>query len=152
MRKKPKVLFLSTGNSTRSEIAEGFLRSLASDGFDTASVGTASETPDSLAVQVMSEVGIDLARQKSESVRESLKEHFAFVISIFDARRERAPIFPSVPKILRWNLADPSAAQGPETERLSAYRRFRDEIKAKVQAFLAGEGRSAWEPRTSRVA
>lgn len=152
MKKKPKVLFLSTGNSTRSEIAEGFLRSLAADGFDTASVGTASETPDSLAVQVMSEVGIDLALQKSESVRESLTEHFAFVVSIFDERRERAPIFPSVPKILRWNLADPSAAEGPDAERLSAYRRFRDEIKAKVQGFLAGEGRSAWEPRTRGLA
>jgi arsenate reductase len=152
MEKKPKVLFLSIGNSTRSEIAEGFLRRLAGDGFDTASVGTASEMPDSLAVQVMSEVGIDLARQKSESVRESLTEHFALVVSIFDARRERAPIFPSVPKILRWNLADPSAAQGPDSERLSAYRRFRDEIQAKVQAFLAGEGRTVLELRTRRVA
>ena len=91
MQKIPKVLFLSTGNSTRGLMAAGFLRTLAREQFQAASAGIEPGEPDPLAVEVMSEVGVDISGQKSKTVAESLKDHFAYVIVVYDSARERSP-------------------------------------------------------------
>jgi arsenate reductase len=84
----------------------------------------------------MKEVGIDITKQKSKTVRESLNEHFGYVVSIADTSRERSPIFPSTPNLLKWNEVDPAVALAADSDRLSIYRRVRDDIKAKVQGLV----------------
>ena len=134
--KKPKILFLSAGNSTRSQMAEGFMRVLAGDRFEAASAGIESNAgANPLAVEVMAQDGIDISRQHSKNVAESLKEHFAYVVTLCDEARERSPIFPFTPNLLHWSFADPSLETGPHEEKLGAFRRVRDEIKTKVQYF-----------------
>jgi arsenate reductase len=94
VQKKPKVLFLSRGNATRGQMAEGLLRSLAADRFDATSAGIEPGTLNPMAVEAMREAGVDISRQQAKNVKELLKEHFAYVITVCDLARERAPIFP----------------------------------------------------------
>ena len=136
MPHKPKILFLSTGNSARSQMAEGLTRHLAGDRFIVASAGVEPSGVNPTAVEVMAEIGIDISTQKPKNVAESLKEHFAYVITVSDAAKERAPIFPSTPNLLHWSLIDPSRTEGNLQERKDAFRRARDEIKSDVEAFL----------------
>ena len=135
MENKPKVLFLSTGNSTRSQMAEGLLRTFAGDRFVPVSAGIESTDRDPLAIDVMKEVDIDISKQRSKSVPESFKEHFGFVITVSDSR-ERAPIFPFTPNLVHWNLEDPSVKQAPTEEKKNAFRCVREELRARVQAFV----------------
>lgn len=136
MDKKPKVLFLSTGNSTRSQMAEGFLRSLAGDQFDAVSAGIEPGILNPAAVEAMSEVGIDISHQHAKNVAESLKEHFGYVITVCDGARERAPIFPFTPNLLHWSIEDPAIFEGTVEERKQVFRRVRDAIRSKMQEFL----------------
>jgi arsenate reductase (thioredoxin) len=137
MNRKPKILFLSTGNSTRSQMAEGFLRALAGDQFDAVSAGIEPGELNPLAVEVMKEAGIDISKQQSKNVAESLKEHFGYVITVCNMARERAPIFPFTPNLLHWSLEDPSAATGSVAEKKTIFRRVRDEIRDKVKGFVS---------------
>jgi arsenate reductase (thioredoxin) len=133
---KPKVLFLSTGNSTRSQMAEGFARALSHDGLIAASAGLEAEGLNPLAIEVMREVGIDISTQKSKPVRDFMKEHFSFVVTVSDNAKERSPIFPFTPYLLHWDLPDPSPAQASPEEEKEAFRRVRDVIRANVENFL----------------
>jgi arsenate reductase len=133
---KPKLLFLSTGDSTRSQMAEGFIHALAGDQVLPTSVGIASGDLNPLAVEVMREVGIDISRQAPQDVVHSLKQHFAYVISICDAARERFPIFPLTINLLHWSLIDPSTVDGSYMARREVFRRVRHEIESKVQLLL----------------
>jgi len=92
MNHKPKVLFFSTGDSTRSQIAEGFLRTFAGDEFVAMSAATRSLEADPLAREVMQEVGIDISGQHAKDVKESLMEHFSCVVTVCDASREKFPL------------------------------------------------------------
>ncbi len=136
MDRKLKVLFLSTGNSTRSQMAERFLRSLAGDRFEAISAGVEPGDLNPGAVEAMREVGIDISNQKPKNVIECLKEHFAYVITVSDMARERTPIFPSTPNLVHWSLEDPSVVEGSSEERQTAFSRVRDEIREKMQKFL----------------
>src|SRR5579862_6264216 len=133
---KPKVLFLSTGNSTRSQMAEGFLRALASDRFIAVSAGIQPTEVNPLTTEVMKEAGIDISHQKAKNVAESLQEHFAYMITMCNMAKERAPIFPSTPNLLHWSIVDPNAEKSAARQK-DAFRRVRDEISAHVQDFLA---------------
>ena len=135
MENKPKVLFLSTGNSTRSQMAEGLLRTFAGDRFVPVSAGIESTNRDPLAVEVMKEVDIDISKQWSKSIPDSFKEHFGFVITVSDPR-ERAPIFPFTPNLVHWDLEDPSVKQVSIEEKKNAFRHAREELRARVQAFV----------------
>ena len=137
MEKKPKVLFLSRGDATRSQMAEGILRTLAGDEFEAISAGLEAGPSDPLALEVMNDVGIDIAHEQPKSVTEVLKEHFGHVISIADLTRHRAPIFPFTTQLSSWNIPDPAAATGSREERKRVFRRVRDEIGANVQNFLS---------------
>jgi arsenate reductase len=138
MEKKPRVLFLSIHNSVRGQMAEGFLRSLADDRFIATSGGIESGSEvDATAAEVMAERGIDITTQHPKNVAEWFKEHFSYVITLADEAKERAPVFPFTPRLLHWNLKDPSLADGPPEDRKVAFREVRDEIKARVAQFVA---------------
>lgn len=99
--KKQRVLFLSVDNSVRGQMAEGFLRSVAGDRFIATSGGIESGSEiDPMAAEVMSEIGFDISNQLPKNVREWFKEHFAYVITLADAARERSPVFPFTPHLL----------------------------------------------------
>lgn len=115
-RKKPKVLFLSTGNATRSQMAEGFLRALRGEHFDVISAGVEPGPLNPIACAVMKERGIDISEHEPKNVAQSLKEHFAYVITVCDAAKERSPIFPFTPRLLHWSIQDPAAAQGSQSK------------------------------------
>jgi len=137
VQKKPKVLFLSRGNATRGQMAEGLLRSLAADRFDATSAGIEPGTLNPMAVEAMREAGVDISRQQAKNVKELLKEHFAYVITVCDLARERAPIFPFTPNLVHWSIYDPESAQHSAEEKKNVFRRVRDEIRAKVESFLS---------------
>jgi arsenate reductase (thioredoxin) len=134
----PKVLFLCTGNSARSQMAEGFLRHHAGDRYAVFSAGLDPRPVNPLAVLVMSEVGVDISGQASTGVREYLgREHFGYIVTVCtDAERE-CPIFPGVSVRLHWPFDDPAAVEGSEERRLTVFRRVRDEIDVCVRAWLA---------------
>jgi len=134
---KPRVLFICTGNSARSQMAEGFLRHYAGDEYEVYSAGLEPRPVNPLAVDVMREVGIDISGQTSKGVRDYLgRVHFGFIITVCtDAERE-CPIFPGVSIRLHWPFDDPAAAAGSDDERRQVFRRVRDEIDAAVRAWI----------------
>jgi arsenate reductase (thioredoxin) len=136
MEKRPKVLFLSKSDSTRSLMAEGFLRNLSGNYFLAASAGIEPGEPDPLALEVMSEIGIDISQENPKSVPETFKDYFRYVVTIYDSDKERSPIFPFTRKLIRWSLPDPERVEGSAEERKEAFRRVREEIRAKTQVFL----------------
>jgi arsenate reductase (thioredoxin) len=136
MEKKSKVLFLSTGDATRGQMAEGFLSAMARDQFIAANAAIESTGSDRLTSDVMREAGVDISGQKPLHVAQSLKEHFGYVITLFDEAKERSPIFPFAPNLLRWSLRDPGAAVGTPEQRKEAFRRVRDEIDSRIREFV----------------
>jgi len=140
---KPKVLFLCTGNSARSQMAEGFLRHYAGDEYDVYSAGLEPRPVNPLAVDVMREVGIDISGQTSKGVRDYLgRVHFGFIITVCTDAERNCPIFPGVSIRLYWPFDDPAAATGTEEQRRAVFRRVRDEIGAAVQTWLPEQRRS----------
>jgi arsenate reductase (thioredoxin) len=133
---KPKVLFLCTGNSCRSQMAEGWLRHLAGDQFEVFSAGVKPVGVNPLAITAMGEVGIDISRQRSKHVGELLGQSFPYVVTVCDSAREQCPIFPGTFKKLHWSFEDPAAARGSEEQRLAVFRRVRDEIGERVREFV----------------
>jgi arsenate reductase (thioredoxin) len=150
VQKKPKVLFLSRGNATRGQMAEGFLRTLAADRFDATSAGVDPGTLNPLAIEVMKEAGVDISHQQAKNVKELLKEHFAYVISVGDLAREKAPIFPFTPNLVQWSIYDPESAQHSAEEKKIIFRRIRDEIRAKIESFLSETTKK--KPQLSKTA
>ncbi len=136
---KPRVLFLCTHNSCRSQMAEAFLRHLARDRFDAESAGAQATRVNPDAVRVMKEIGIDMSANRSKDASEFLGQRFAYVVRVCDRAKETCPIFPGAMKYLDWGLDDPAAEEGTEVERLEVFRRVRDEIEQRVQEFVAEE-------------
>jgi len=133
---KQRVLFLCTHNSARSQMAEGLLRSLAGDRFDVASAGTEATRVHPLAIRAMADVGIDLSRHTSKSVETLLDQPWDHVITVCDSANERCPIFPKPTHRLHWSFPDPSQARGTTGDRLNVFRRVRDEIASRLEAWL----------------
>src|SRR5208283_2818324 len=134
---KPRILFLCTGNSARSQMAEGFMRDAAGDRFEVASAGTKPSTVRPEAIAVMGEIGIDIAGHRSKSVDQFTGQEFTYVITVCDNANAACPIFPGATKRLHWPFEDPAAVQGSDEERKVAFRRIRDQIKNRIEAFLA---------------
>jgi arsenate reductase (thioredoxin) len=139
MEEKKRVLFLCTGNSARSQMAEGLLRNLAGDRFDAHSAGTHPVGINPLAIEAMREVGVDISRHTSKSVDSFLGEPFDFVITACDNAKEHCPLFPGDGVRLHWSFDDPAAAKGDHEERLRVFRRVRDEIAGKISGFVAAQ-------------
>ena len=136
MNHKPRILFFSTHDSTRSQIAEGFIRKFAGEEFVAVSTAQSPEA-DPLVQDVMKEVGIDISGQQAKQIRESFKDHFSYVVSICDASREKFPVWPFTRNIVRWSLPDPELVKGSNEQEKEAFRRLRDEIGRNVRQFLA---------------
>jgi len=136
-RSKQRVLFLCTGNSCRSQMAEGFLRELGGAAFDVASAGVDPTRINPLAVRVMAEAAIDISEQYSKSVDEMTGQDFDYVITVCDRAREACPIFPRAARSLHWSFEDPAEATGAEDDRLIVFRRVRDEISGRVREFVS---------------
>jgi arsenate reductase len=136
MGRKPKVLFLSTGDSTRSQMAEGFLRAFTDDEVVAASTAVESIEPDPLVVEVMKEVGVDISGQRPKDIAQFFKEHFTYVVTLCDATMERFPVWPFSRNIRHWSLADPERVAGSPEQKREAFRRVRDEVSCNVREFL----------------
>lgn len=134
-----RVLFLCTHNSARSQMAEGFLRALAGDRFEVASAGTEATRVHPLAIRAMDEVGIDLAGHTSKTLDQFLGQPWDYVITVCDNANARCPAFPARTARVNWSLDDPSTATGTYVERLETFRRVRDEIRARLRAWLADQ-------------
>ncbi len=133
---KKRVLILCTGNSARSQMAEGLFRHEAGDRFEFYSAGTRPSPVRREAIAVMNEIGIDISGHRSKGVDEFAGEEFAYVITVCDAANEACPVFPGGTKRLHWSFEDPAAVQGTHDERTAAFRRIRDEILRRISAFL----------------
>ena len=127
-----KVLFLCTGNSARSQMAEGYLKQAAGDRFVPLSAGIEPKGLNPLAVEAMREIGIDISGQKSKDVRDFLGQPIPYVVTVCENAREKCPIFPGTYKFLHWGFEDPAAATGTHDEKLAVFRRVRDEIIEKI--------------------
>ena len=146
-RSRSAVLFLCTGNSARSQMAEGWARELAGETIEPYSAGTRPGGLDPRAVQVMAELGVDISRQRSKGVEEVVHVPFALVVTVCDSARESCPVFPGDVRLLHAPFDDPprlASAAASEEEALEAFRRVRDEIRTFVEELRAtlerGEG------------
>lgn len=134
---KSRVLFLCTGNSCRSQMAEGWLRHLAGDRFEVASAGTHPVGLNPYAVTVMGEAGVDISNHVSERVDTYSDQPFHYVITVCDHAQETCPIFPRAGTTLHWNFDDPAKATGGYEQKLIVFRKTRDEIVSRIRRFLA---------------
>lgn len=129
------MLILCTGNSARSQMAEGLLRSIASGEYEVESAGVAPSSVRPEAITVMSELGIDISSHRSKSVDEFVNQPFDVVITVCDNARETCPVFPSSAERVHWSFDDPAEAKGTLDERLAVFRRVRDEIRERLLLF-----------------
>ena len=126
---KKKVLFLCTHNSARSQMAEGFLRTLYGERFDAFSAGTHPSCVHPYAIRVMKEEGIDLSTQRSQGIDDFLGFKYDYVITVCDNAQETCPFFPEGEKYIHKSFEDPARSEGTEEEKLALFRRIRNDIK-----------------------
>jgi arsenate reductase (thioredoxin) len=134
---KQSVLFLCTGNSARSQVAEGLLRTLAGDRFEVFSAGSQPSRVNPLAIAAMDERGIDIRSQRSKHLNDYLGQPFDFVITVCDNAAESCPLFPGPARRIHWSFPDPAGVVGNEAERLVAFRQVRDALEAQLHTWLA---------------
>jgi thioredoxin type arsenate reductase len=125
--KTSRILFLCTGNSARSQIAEGLLRTKGKFRFEVYSAGIEPRPVNPLAVQVMNEIGIDISDQRSKDVSTVIKNSFDWVITVCDHAKQRCPIFPSA-RILHWDIRDPETPDD--------FRKTRNDLSSRIDQFL----------------
>lgn len=135
---KTRVLFLCTGNSARSQMAEAFLRRYGGDRFEVYSAGLEPERGiHPLTLKVMQEIGYDMQGHYAKDIREYLgRVRFGYLITVCDRAEQSCPIFPGMGVRLHWPFEDPAAFQGSEEEKLAKFREVRDQIEARVKAWL----------------
>ena len=136
MSEKQRVLILCTGNSARSQMAEGWLRTLAGDRYDVFSSGTHPSVVNPLAIEAMRERDIDISGHRSKSVNEFLDQPFDTVITVCDQAAEACPVFPGKVQRIHWSFPDPAASEGDAAARLQVFRQVRDDIEAHLRAWL----------------
>lgn len=134
---KKRILFLCTGNSARSQMAEALAGLIAGDLFDAKSAGTHPAGLNPLTVQAMEEIGVDVRHARSKHLEEFVGQSFDYVITVCDRAKETCPIFPSASRVLHWSFEDPAAA--PAAERFAAFRQVRDEIADRLCRFVLDE-------------
>jgi arsenate reductase len=133
-----RVLFLCTHNSSRSQMAEGLLRSRGGGAYEVFSAGTQPGAVHPLAIKAMREVGIDLSAHRAKGIEEFATESpMDLVITVCDEAAEACPFFPNAREQVHWGFSDPSRVTGSEEARLAAFRLVRDLIAAKINQFLA---------------
>ncbi len=133
-----KVLFLCTGNSARSQMAEGFLKNLGAGRFEVYSAGIAPVGINPHAIQVMQEIGIDISNQSSDAVNRELLDQVDLLITLCGDARESCPLVPVKVEKRHWSLEDPARAEGNESAVLEKFREIRDLIRGNVEEMLLG--------------
>ena len=137
MTEKKRVLILCTGNSARSQMAEGLLRYDAGGRFEVASAGIAPAHVRPEAIEAMREIGVDISGHHSKSIEEFIGQEFDYVITVCDNANEQCPIFPGKTKRIHWGFEDPATTEGDEAARLAVFRRVRDAIRHRLRLFAA---------------
>jgi arsenate reductase len=140
MTEKKRVLILCTGNSARSQIAEGLLRHFRGDSFQVYSAGVEPSFVRPQAIRIMNEIGIDISTQRSKSIDEFLTQEFDYVITVCDNANERCPLFSGAPNRIHWSVEDPAAVAGEEETQLAAFRAARKELQRRLEEFAKNEG------------
>ncbi len=130
---KKRVLILCTGNSARSQMAEGLLRHDAGDRFEVFSAGVNPSHIRPEAIEAMRELGIDISEQRSKSVDEFSGQQFDYVITVCDDANQQCPIFPGKAERIHWSIDDPVAVKGNEAARLAAFRVARDDLRERLK-------------------
>jgi arsenate reductase len=140
-----RVIFLCTGNSARSQMAEAFLRKYGSSDFEAYSAGLEPKVMNPITVQVMKEVGIDVSGQKSKGIKTYLGVVlFSHLVTVCDEAEKNCPtVWPGVKYRLHWSFDDPAAIEGTDNEKLAKFRQVRDEIEVAIKSFLAEQKASA---------
>ena len=133
---RARLLIVCTGNSARSQIAEGLFRHEAGERFEVFSAGTEPAHIRPEAIQVMDEIGIDISQQKAKSVDAFSGHHFDLVITVCDKAREKCPVFPQPVEVLHWPFDDPARKPEGSDARINEFRRVRDRIHARIMVFL----------------
>ena len=131
---KQRILFLCTGNSARSQMAEALLRLIAGDYFEAESAGTSPAGLNPLTVEAMREIGVDARRHRSKHVEEFVLQSFDYIITVCDRGKETCPIYPEAQNVRHWSFDDPAAASAGT--QLEVFRRIRDELADRLCKFL----------------
>ena len=133
------VLILCTGNSARSQMAEGLLRDMAGERIEVASAGVAPTQVRPEAIEAMKEIGIDISNHRSKSIDELITQAFDYVITVCDNANQHCPIFPGASRRIHWSIKDPAGIDGDDQTRLDAFREARDELRERLGKFIAAE-------------
>lgn len=133
----PRLLFLCTHNSARSQMAEGMLRAWGGNRYQVFSAGTEATRVRPEAIQVMAEIEIDIGRQESKTVERFVGQPIDRLITVCDQAKEACPTLPGVRDTEHWSIDDPAAVDGDESRRLEAFRRARDDLATHIRALLA---------------
>jgi arsenate reductase len=141
MADKKRILILCTGNSARSQMAEGLLHDYAGDRFAIESAGIKPDHVRPEAIEVMKEIGVDISGHRSKSIDEFVGQSFDYILTVCDNAKESCPTFPGSAKQLHRNFEDPAAMEGTRQERLAAFRRVRDQISAYLKNFPPKESK-----------
>ena len=129
MNNKQRILVLCTGNSARSQMAEGLLNHITQNKYEISSAGTKPSIVRPEAIKALAEIGIDISNNRSKSVDEFTDQEIDFVLTVCDNANENCPYFPAKTKLIHHSFEDPADAEGDEKTRLNAFRKIRDEIR-----------------------
>jgi arsenate reductase len=141
MNRPIRVLFLCTGNSARSQMAEALLRSLGGADFEVFSAGTDPKGLNPLAAEVMREIDIDISRHESKSLDRFLGQPFDYIITVCDRARDNCPTFPGDNERIHWSYDDPAAVTGSRGQRVAVFRRVRNELSERLRLWVAVQRR-----------
>lgn len=144
MSDRIRVLILCTGNSARSQMAEGLLRHYGGEGFAVESAGIEPSFVRPEAIEIMREIGIDISSHRSKSIDEFAAQPFEWVITVCDNAKQSCPVVPGASRQIHWSLPDPAAVAGDVKTRLDAFREVRNELRERLSKFIATakEGRA----------
>ena len=142
--KKRKVLFLCTGNSARSQMAEGLLRWHGGRYFDAFSAGLEPKGINPYTIRVMQEIGYEMESHRSKNLSEYLGEHFSYLITVCNHADEKCPVFPGMGQRLHWGFEDPATFAGTDEEILAKFREIRNQIDNTILAWMSSQGLQAY--------
>ena len=134
--KKPRVLFICTGNTARSQMAQVLLEHHAPDRFEVVSAGLEPGEVNPLTILALQDAGLPVHHLQSKGVKPLIAEHFHSVVTVCDRAEVSCPVFPNARYRMSWPFEDPAAASGTQDERLAVFRRVRDEIDLRIQGWL----------------
>jgi len=132
-----RVLFLCTGNSVRSQMAEHLLRALGGDRFEVFSAGIQPRGVHPLTIEVLAEAGIDVSQAESKHLTQFLNQQFDYIITVCDKARDQCPTFPGDGRNIHWSFDDPAAASGGKDKQIKAFRRIYNELSNRLRIWIA---------------